>query len=96
MSQFPVFFDSVEFSDDEDFSKPEEPHSWEDRVLKFGKFKGSNLGAMLKTRRMRNYLKYLISWDDLDDDIREDINTALTIYEDAKKAAQANTQPAQS
>lgn len=84
----------MEFSDDEEVMPQQEAgeHSWEHTTLRFGKWRDHTLGDMIKTSKKRSYLKYLLKWDKLYEDLRQDINTALAIYEDAKKQRQAAAQ----
>ena len=53
--------------------------------LAFGLYKDRRLHEMIKTKKRRNYLKYLLSWDKLRDITRKNIECALEQYEGMKK-----------
>ena len=72
-----------EFSTDEDAGGTpwERVSSFE---LPFGIFKGLTLQQMIKTKRKRDYMKYLLTWDLLHDSTRTAILTAFEHYESLK------------
>ena len=84
-SQPPLF----EFSDDEE-EKETGPVGWAEAstyIIPFGTtFKGQTLGDIAKSRRGRNYLKYLLKWDQLRPHTRMMINYVLAEYDSAKAA----------
>ena len=53
--------------------------------LAFGLYRDRRLHEMIKTKKRRNYLKYLLSWDKLRDITRKNIECALEQYEGMKK-----------
>lgn len=84
LSSQPVF----DFSDDEE-EQTKGPVGWAEAstyILPFGSFKGQTLGEIAKSRRGRNYLKYLIRWDQLRARTRMMINYVLAEYDNAKAA----------
>jgi hypothetical protein len=59
--------------------------------IRFGRFKGSSIGAMLRLKDSRDYLRYLLKWPDLRPYTRTAIDTALEAYKNRpnqKKKAQ--------
>lgn len=80
---------TFEESGDEDFEGEwKSPTTWEDVKdfkLVFGKFKGKTLQDMLITSRGRNYLKYLLRWDELRPYTKEHITLALSLYKKQMK-----------
>jgi hypothetical protein len=81
------------FSDsgsDQDFSESEDElqTTWtkaKNFKLVFGIYKDRRLHEMIKTKKRRNYLKYLLSWDKLREVTRNPIECALEQYENMKK-----------
>ena len=53
----------------------------------FGRYKGKLLKNMLKSKKRRDYLRYLLKWDDLRDNTKDNITCALQHYTDTKTAA---------
>jgi hypothetical protein len=53
----------------------------------FGRYKGKMLKNMLKSKKRRDYLRYLLKWDDLRDNTKDNITCALQHYTDTKTAA---------
>ena len=53
--------------------------------LAFGQYRDRRLHEMIKTKKRRNYLKYLLGWDKLRDITRQNIECALEQYEGMKK-----------
>lgn len=54
--------------------------------LAFGMYRGKTLEAMIKTKKRRDYLKYLLSWDQLKEDTQGNIQAAMEHYEDLKSS----------
>jgi hypothetical protein len=63
----------VDFSDDEEVQ-------WQDFKLSFGKHRGKTLAQMIQTTQSRDYLRYLLRWDDLRAETRRPIQAALDHY----------------
>lgn len=72
--------DSIEWSDDEACDTV----NWRTYRLAFGQFKGLQLQDMIKTRRQRGYLRYLLNWDDIRPNTQQNIEAALHYYQDEK------------
>jgi hypothetical protein len=50
-------------------------------TIPFGKkHKGETIGALVRTRSGRSYLRYLLAWDNLYDDLRANIECVLAEY----------------
>lgn len=63
--------------------------TWQDArrfKLAFGKYKGKRLESMIKSKKRRDYIKYLLEWDKLRDDTRANIQAAMEHYEELKAA----------
>ena len=53
--------------------------------IPFGKkHRGAKLGALVKSKGGRSYLRYLTDWDGLFDELRANIECVLTAYQNAK------------
>jgi hypothetical protein len=72
----------IEYSDQE---AEVDMDAYKTEQLAFGKYKGCTFEHMIKTRRTREYLKYLLKWDELKSVTREHIRNALDAYDNAKK-----------
>jgi hypothetical protein len=49
--------------------------------ITFGtKFKGETLGALVRTKSGRSYLRYLLAWDELFEDFRANIEFLMASY----------------
>jgi hypothetical protein len=62
--------------------------TWEDvriETLRFGKYKGKSMYSMIKTTQRRDYLKYLLRWQDLREITRNNITFALEVYDQRYK-----------
>ena len=58
------------------------------KTIPFGKrHRGKALGDLLRSKAGRSYLRYLLAWDDLYDDMRANIECVLAEYEKQKAAA---------
>ena len=95
--QFEPPLPDLVFSDEEESSTEDETpwgidFKW-DRVqalqLKFGKHKGKTFNEMICKRSHRDYLRYLLKWDELNATTRHFIEVSLATYEKARKAAGA-------
>jgi hypothetical protein len=76
-----------EWSDCEDVS-------WETArgfVLSFGKFKGETLGILVRTKKEREYLRYLLTWDKLREESEQNIRCVLQHYDEAKARSSEQT-----
>jgi hypothetical protein len=56
--------------------------------LLFGKHKGRRLGTMIRKPKHRDYLKYLLGWDDIRPDTAKHISCALDYYREMKNRRQ--------
>ena len=66
-----------------------ETADWEtakDFKLAFGKYKGRLLSCMIKTKRRRDYMRYLLGWDELRETTRANVQCALDTYKKEKQA----------
>ena len=72
--------DNIEWSDDEAC----DVMNWRNYRLAFGQFKGLVLEDMIKTRRQRGYLRYLLNWDDIRPNTQQNIEAALQYYQQEK------------
>ena len=64
-----------------------EPIQYEDAKrfkLAFGKCQGKRLAFLIKTQQGRNYLRYLLKWDQLRDNTRRNIESVLQHHESRK------------
>lgn len=71
-----------------EFSEPEEL-TWEEVSmwkLPFGKYKAKPVKTVLRTKEGRDYLRYLLSWQELRQSSRDRIDFALEFYKQAKAA----------
>lgn len=57
-----------------------------DFKLPFGKYKGQEMQVMILTPRKRDYLRYLLKWDELQRETRGTITCALEHYEKCYKS----------
>jgi hypothetical protein len=65
-----------ELSDDDEVKVIE----WRKYSLPFGKHRGTMLGPMIRTGNGRNYLRYLLEWDDLRPETKAVITQAMDHY----------------
>ena len=85
MSSTSLFVDA-ETSDTEVEEKEVTFETASSKTIRFGKkWKGQTLGVLVKTKDGRSYLRYLLEWDALYDDMRLSIQCVLAAYDDAKK-----------
>jgi hypothetical protein len=50
-------------------------------TIPFGKkHRGETIGALVRTRSGRSYLRYLLAWDNLYDDLRANIECVMAAY----------------
>ena len=54
--------------------------------LPFGKYKAKPVKTVLRTKEGRDYLRYLLSWQELRQSSRDRIDFALEFYKQAKAA----------
>ena len=76
-----------DFSDAES-SGDETVINWSDArryKLPFGKYKGKKLVQMVSKPKLREYLRYLLSWDELKPRTRANLQCAIDEYEKHKK-----------
>lgn len=83
----------IEYSDDE---VKVDADAYKTQELAFGKYKGKTFEDMIKTKRTRGYLKYLLQWDELKPETRAHIDNALLAYDQGKKKLQRPTAKATS
>jgi hypothetical protein len=74
--------ESIEFSD--------EPQTitWETAKrfkLVFGQHRGKRLAILVKSAKNRDYLRYLLSWENIRPDTAANISCVLNHYEEVKK-----------
>lgn len=83
MSHASMNDDDIVFSDDE---KDGEVTWGQARlfVIGFGKYKGSPLGELLTNKAGRSYLRYILTWPDLKQNARMQIQCAIDHYEHLK------------
>ena len=77
--------DDIAFSDDEKDAKV----TWSQArrfKMPFGKHRGEFLGDIVAGREGRNYLRYILSWSDLKDNTRQQIQCAIDHYEMLKSS----------
>jgi hypothetical protein len=83
-----AWFDDVEASDSEEEGQAPEEVTFETASLAtipFGKkWKGRTLGDLVRSRAGRSYLRYLMEWNDLYEDMRARIDCVLAAYDKAK------------
>ena len=53
--------------------------------LRFGQYKGKRLAQLIRNSKGRQYLKYLLTWDKLRDDMKQSIEVCLEAYEKFKQ-----------
>ena len=73
-----------EFSD----SEPDEV-TWENAScwqLNLGKYRGQTLGAMVRKREQREYLRWLVTWDQLRQETKVYVTCALDHYQHVKQS----------
>lgn len=70
---------------DYDFSDDEQDMDWREMPVRFGMYRGQTLGEVMKTKRGRSYVQYLLSWDELRDDMRKACEVATRDYTAAKQ-----------
>jgi hypothetical protein len=84
------------FSDDESRDHDYNPHqpkdfppmTWEyvkDKSLRFGKWKGVPMQQMIQYPKRRGYLRYILTWDKLNEYAKEMITCALNQYKTVKE-----------
>ncbi len=74
-------------SSEQDYSDVEET-TWERFKISFGaKYKGRYLRDMIKTRKRREWLRYMLDWDKLCDTARRYFECALSHYAEQKAKA---------
>jgi len=56
--------------------------------LVFGKNKGKRLGALVKRAKHRDYLRWLLTWDEIRPDTAANITCCLQHYDDLKSRRQ--------
>ena len=61
--------------------------------LRFGKYIGKTLGALVRKAKTRDYLRYLLTWQELKEETRVNIDAVLLGYQEAKEAHQKQTPP---
>jgi hypothetical protein len=49
-------------------------------AVPFGKHRGSKLGEHVRTKAGRSYLRYLLEWDGLFDELRANIQCVMEAY----------------
>ena len=49
-------------------------------MIPFGKHRGSKLGEHVRTKAGRSYLRYLLEWDGLFDELRANIQCVMEAY----------------
>jgi len=54
--------------------------------MSFGQYNGKTLETMFRTSKGRNYAKYLIGWDSIYEEPKANLEAALLIYNDWKRA----------
>jgi hypothetical protein len=77
------FWDDLQASDDEVDPVPAEItfDSACAATIPFGKkHKGTTIGVLVRTRSGRSYLRYLLAWDNLYDDLRANIECVMSAY----------------
>jgi hypothetical protein len=82
--------DDSESGSEQDFSGSENEPTWEQAKnfkLRFGRYKGKRLDQLIKTKKRRNYLTYLLKWDSLREDGRANIKCVMEHYQELKAAA---------
>jgi hypothetical protein len=62
--------------------------SYKTEELPFGKYRGCTFEYMIRTPRTREYLKYLLKWDELKPVTRANIKYALAAYNKSKNKQQ--------
>ena len=77
----------IDISETEELSY-DEAKDWQ---MPFGKYKGTLLKQMIINGRRRHYLRYLLKWDDLQDNSRAKIQAGLDEYERVKEARPKET-----
>lgn len=77
---------TIVYSDDENepMRTEEAGGSWENFVIRFGKYKGTTLSTMITQGRTRQYLRYILKWPDIRPNTAANINQALAHYEQLK------------
>ena len=84
-----------------EFSGDDSQVTWETAKrfkLRFGKLSGKRLGYAVRTAKNRDILRYYLSWSDLREESRVNIQCALDHYDQrkqqaSKKRKRANVQP---
>ena len=54
--------------------------------LRFGQYSGKNLGNLVRKAKTRDYLRYLLTWQELKEETRVNIDAVLLGYQQAKEA----------
>lgn len=84
----------ITFSDDEADLGPGGPaYHWAKHTLRFGKHKGSTLRQMICSKAGRDYLRYLLKWDQLRPATKEGIEHALDFYDEQKASRHKDSHP---
>jgi hypothetical protein len=72
-----------------DFSDSEPVIDWNSCrsfALPFGKYRGETLGVLVRTKKTREYLRWLLTWEEIREETEAQIRCVLEHY-DAVKAA---------
>ena len=56
--------------------------------MRFGQYSGKNLGNLVRKAKTRDYLRYLLTWQELKEETRVNIDAVLLGYQQAKEAHQ--------
>ena len=59
--------------------------------MRFGQYAGKNLGILVRKAKTRAYLRYLLTWTELKEETRLNINAVLLGYQEASEAHQKQT-----
>ena len=73
------------FSDEEN-GWEEGAGDWRSFEIRFGKYRGHTLPQMLEKGRTRQYLRYILGWQDIRPNTAENIRKALSHYDELKAA----------
>lgn len=79
--------DALELSEDEN-GEPRLPNyevdldKWRSQPMRFGKYKGLTMGEMVARFETREYLRFVLKWDDLHDASRKLIEHVLNLYKE--------------
>ena len=59
--------------------------------LRFGQYSGKNLGNLVRKAKTRDYLRYLLTWQELKEETRVNIDAVLLGYQQAKETHHKQT-----